>query len=169
MPSLINELAFGAISQTVQKSTSFILIDASGLKAAESLSLRRQLCGIGASMQQAKARLICKAVPESVSAHLERSGSLAIVSGEDIAAASKIINELAKSDRLVVCAGLIEGRGVDGRGAARFADLPTKHEAHAMVARAIRAPVVKLGKLLKAPYRRLGRALQAHQEKLAGT
>lgn len=166
MPSIINELAVRDLKATVDAAPALILIDPAGLKAGESLVLRRQLSEAGAAMRQAKARLIAQAVPQELGRNFEPKGSLAIIAGEDIAAAAKVIDELAKAEKVSFRAGLIEGRAVDAVGAARFADLPTKHEARAMVARALRAPYLKLAKLAKAPYRRLARALRAHQEKL---
>ena len=167
MPSFINELVLADLRETVESAPSLILVDASGLKADESLALRRGLHDAGASMRQGKARLVAKAVPEDMAAFVSgESGSLAIVGGEDIAAAAKLLNDLAKDDKVVLRAGLIEGKAVDAKAAARFADLPTKHEARAMVARALRAPYVKLAKIAKAPYRKLARAVQAHKEKL---
>ena len=91
-----------------------------------------------------------------------------LVGAEDIAAVAKIINKLVKDEKVVVRAGMIDGKAYDAKGASRFADLPTKTEAQAMFVRAIRAPLVKLGRIAKAPTRRLGRALQAHKEKLEG-
>ena len=167
MPSLINELVLNDLKQAVESSPALILVDASGLKAEESLALRRGLSGAGASMRQGKARLVARAVPEGVAEHVaDAKGSLAVVTGEDIAAAAKLLNDLAKDEKVAVRAGLIEGKAVDAAGAARFADLPTKHEARAMVARALRAPYVKLAKITKAPYRKLARAVAAHKEKL---
>ena len=168
MPSIINRLALAELERTVASAPALLLVDPSGLKAEESLQLRRDLVDAGASMQQAKARLIAKALPEDLATHLEVGGSLAIIAGEDIAAAAKVVKGLAKEDKVAVRAGLIEGRAVDARGAERFADLPTKHEARAMVARALRAPYVKLAKIAKAPYRKLARAIQAHKENQDG-
>jgi len=168
MPSIINELALADLKEAVDGAPALILIDPAGLKADESLKLRRELSEAGASMRQAKARLIAKAVPEDLGSKFEPKGSLALVAGEDIAAAAKVINGLAKEEKVSVRAGLIEGRAGDGAGAARFADLPTKHEARAMIARALRAPYVKLAKIAKAPYRKLARAVAAHKEKQEG-
>jgi len=166
MPSLINEIALTQLKNRVEDAPALILIDPAGLKAEESLTLRRQLSEAGAGMRQAKARLLAKALPEDLEPYLQEKGSLAVVSGEDIAAAAKVVNELAKEDKVALRAGLVEGRALDAAGAKRLAEMPTKHEARAMIARALRAPVVKLGKVLKAPYRKLGRAVQAHKEKL---
>ncbi|MDA3959584.1 MAG: 50S ribosomal protein L10 [Planctomycetota bacterium] len=166
MPSLINELVLNDIKQTVDSAPALILIDPTGLKAEESLILRKQLSEAGASMRQAKARLIAKAVPEDLGKNFEPKGSLAIVAGEDIAAAAKVLSGLVKDEKVAVRAGLIEGRAVDAAAAARFADLPTKHEARALVVRALRAPYVKLAKIAKAPYRKMARAIVAHKEKL---
>ena len=168
MPSIINELALADIKSAVDSAPALILVDPAGLKAEESLALRRQLSEAGASMRQAKARLIAKAVPEDLGAKFEPKGSLAVISGEDIAAAAKVINGLVKEEKVAVRAGLIEGRAVDAAAAARFADLPTKHEARALVVRALRAPYVKLAKIAKAPYRKLARAVAAHKEKQEG-
>ena len=122
----------------------------------------------GGQLRQAKARVLLKAAPEGLADVVPAGGSLAVVGAEDIAAVAKIINKLAKDEKVVVRAGMIDGKAYDAKGAARFADLPTKTEAQAMVLRAMRAPVVKLGRIAKAPVRRLGRALQAHKEKLEG-
>lgn len=165
MPSLINELAVAELSEIAGRHPSLMLVDPAGLKASESLWLRRQLSDAGAVMRQGKARLVCRAVGEDLAAHCPADGSLAIVAAEDIAAVAKILDELVKNEKVAVRAGRVEGRAVDARTAARFADLPTKHEARALLARALRAPVVRLARLAKAPYRRLGRALQAHRDK----
>ena len=163
MPSLINELIDQEVKGVLDSSNSVILVDPAGLKAAESLALRRKLHDVGASMQQTKRRLIARNLPEEVREHLN-GGSLAMVVGEDIAAAAKILNELVKEEKVALRAGFVEGQAVDAKGAAKIAELPTKHEAHAMLARALRAPAVKLTKLVRLPYVRLARALNKHKE-----
>ena len=115
-----------------------------------------------------KPRLASCSRPLQKACDVVPAGGSRIVGAEDIAAVAKIINKLAKDEKVVVRAGMIDGKAYDAKGAARFADLPTKTEAQAMVLRAMRAPVVKLGRIAKAPTRRLGRALQAHKEKLEG-
>ena len=115
-------------------------------------------------MRQAKCRVIALCVPEEVREHISGPGSLAIVTGEDIAAAAKIVNERVKDEKIVIRAGVVEGQGVDAKGAAKIADLPTKTEAQAMFVRAIRAPYVKLTKIARIPYVRLARAINKHKE-----
>ena len=166
MPSLINELALMEIKRMVDASPSLVLIDAAGLKAADSLALRRRLFDVGATMRVAKARLVRRALAGEVAALADGPGSLGLVCGEDIAAAAKIIRELAKEEKLAVRGGICEGSALDAGGALRLADLPSKDEARALVTRAIRMPLVRLARLLKTPYRRLGRAVAAHKEKL---
>ena len=63
-------------------------------------------------------------------------------------------------------AGFIEGAALDASGADRLADLPSKHEARIMVVKAIRAPAVKLAKVLRAPYRKFGRIVSVRKDKL---
>jgi len=165
MPNIINELALEDLEQRLRDASSLLLVDPSGLKSEESLALRRQIGEVGGAMRQAKARLIRRACSEDLAAHLQDPGSLAVIVGDDIAAIAKVVDGLAKQEKIRFRAGMIEGRPVDAAAAARFAELPSKHEARAMVARAIRAPAVRLARLLKTPYRRLGRALKAHHEK----
>ena len=165
MPSIINEMAVAEIKGIVDANTSMILIDPTGLKAAESLAFRKALHEAGATVRQAKARLVRRVLPEDLQNKVEGGGSLALIAGEDIAAAAKLVNDLAKDDQVALRAGFVEGKALDAKAAKALADLPTKHEARAMVARALRAPYVKLAKIAKAPYRRLARALTAHKEK----
>ncbi len=166
MPSMINELALAEIRDFVGRNASLMFVDPARLKAKESLALRRQLYDIGAHMKVAKARLVRQALDEPTAGVLAGKGALGLIGGEDIAAAAKIIRDLAEAERVVVRGGVSEGTPLDAASALKLADLPSKHEARAMVARAVRGPVVKLAKLLKAPYRRLGRAVMARKEKL---
>lgn len=166
MPSIINELALAELKDLVSESPSLMLIDAAGLKADESLALRRELFDVGAKMKVAKARIVRRALDESAADLIDGKGSLGVVCGEDIAAAAKIIRDLAKEEKVSVRGGVAEGTPLDAKAALKLADLPSKQEARAMVARAVRAPLVKLAKVLKAPYRKLGRAVMARKEKL---
>jgi len=164
MPSVINRLVHDDFKAIVDTSPSVILIDPAGLKASDSLALRRQLHDVGATMRQGKARILLKSMPNEIADNFERGGSLALVSGEDIAAAAKIINEVAKGEKLQLRGGVVEGQVVDAAGAKAIADLPTKHEARAMFVRAVRGPAVKLAKVLRLPYVRLARGLNKHKE-----
>ena len=166
MPSMINELVLKELQDQIEEAPAYIVVDPSGLKADESLAMRRKLFDTGASMKQAKARIVARAVAEEASGHCGGKGSLAVVTGEDIAAAAKVLRELAKEEKLSFKAGFIEGAALDAAGADRLADLPSKHEARIMVVKAIRAPAVKLAKVLRAPYRKFGRIVSVRKDKL---
>ena len=166
MPSMINELVLKELQDQITEAPAYIVVDPAGLKADESLALRRKLFDAGASLKQAKARIVALAVAEEAAPHCKGQGSLAVVTGEDIAAAAKVLRELAKEEKVSFKAGFIEGAALDASGADRLADLPSKHEARAMVVKAIRAPAVKLAKVLRAPYRKLGRIASVRKDKL---
>ena len=171
MPSMINELVGKEVEELVASHPSALLVDPTGLKAEDSLAFRRKLHDVGAVMLQTKRRLIARSLPAAVRPHLEVGGSLAIIVGEDIAAAAKVVNDSVKAEKMVLRAGLIEGQAVDAAGAAGIASMPTKHQARALVVRALRAPAVRLAKVLRVPYVRLARAVNKHkdnQEKAAG-
>ena len=78
MPSLINELIFDDIQSQLDQYGAFLLIDPAGLKADESLALRKEVTEAGGQLRQAKARVIRKAVPQDLAETIPSGGSLAL-------------------------------------------------------------------------------------------
>jgi len=164
MPSLINKLALQEIQQVIDQSPSILVIDPAGLKATESLDLRRELFDAGASFRVAKARLIKRALPDEIT--IDVKGTLALIGAEDVAAAAKIIDKLAKDKRVVIRAGLVEGKALDATEAAKLASLPSKRDLHAKVVGLLASPMIGLVRLLSAPQQNLVLVLAAHKQKL---
>lgn len=165
MPSLINELIFDEVKGILDDGDSVIVIDPSGLKAPESLKLRRELHGVGAQMKIAKRRIVRKAFSEDVQPLLEGKGTIGVVTGPDVAAAAKIINQLAKNDRLQVRAGVVEGRALNGAAAAKLADLPSKEELQARLLGTLQAPMSNFVRLLNEVPGSFARLLAAYRDK----
>lgn len=161
MPNIINELAFEEVNSIVAEHPSIILIDPTGLKAGESLKLRRDLHQAGARMKLAKASLVRRAVPEEVAGKIEGKGSLALVGGEDIAAAAKVLKELEKEEKLSFRAGFIDGSALDGKEAKKLADLPGRQELYGMLCNVLAAPMVGLARVLNEVPTSMVRVVQA--------
>jgi large subunit ribosomal protein L10 len=168
MPSLINELAVRQLRHLVDGSTSVILIDPLHLKAEESLGLRRELHDVGAQMQVAKARLIRRVLPEEVGSYLQDQGALGIIGTGDIAAAAKVVNRLSQEEKIIIRAGLVEGRVVDGRAASRLADLPSKPELQSKLLGVLCGVALSFVRILNAPRQQLVLLVEAYRRKQAG-
>lgn len=165
MPSLINELLFDEVKSVLDEGHSVIIVDPAGLKAAESLALRRELHGIGARMKVAKRRIIRQAFGEDVQPFLEGKGTVGVVTAADVAAAAKIINKLVKDDKMQVRAGVVEGRALDGRSTASLADLPSKEELQARLLGTLQAPMSNFVRLLNEVPASFARLLAAYRDK----
>lgn len=161
MPSLIKELMHTELSAIVAKAPAIILVDASRLNAADAIALRVKLRGAGARLRVGKASVIYRALPAAVATASPPGGPLGLVlTGEDIAAAAKIINDLVKEEKAVLKGGLMEGRAIDAKAAKSLADLPTREQANAMLVRVLVSPLVQLVRIANAKPTELVRVLK---------
>lgn len=165
MPNIINELALAEVTAVVEGATALILIDPTGLKAADSLKLRRDLHQAGAQMKIAKSSLVRRALPENVAEIVQGAGSLALVGGEDIAAAAKLLKSLEKEEKVTIRGGLIEGNALDAVGAQKLADLPSREQLYGMLCNVLAAPMVGMVRVLNEVPTSLVRVLQAVKDK----
>ena len=165
MPNIINELALAEVSSILDEQNAVILIDPTGLKADESLQLRSDLSKAGARMKLAKAKLIRRAVPAEVAEKIEAGGSLALINGEDIAAAAKVLKELEKEEKVAFKGGLIEGNALDANEAKKLADLPSREELYGMLCNVLAAPLVGTVRVLNEIPTSMVRVLSAIKEK----
>ncbi|NRA38742.1 MAG: 50S ribosomal protein L10 [Planctomycetes bacterium] len=165
MPNVINELALAEVTAVVEGSTALILIDPTGLKADESLKLRKALHQAGAQMKIAKASLVRRAIPADVAEIVSGGGSLALVGGEDIAAAAKLLKDLEKEEKVTIRGGLIEGNALDASSAQKLADLPSREQLYGMLCNVLAAPLVGTVRVLNEVPTSLVRVLQAIKDK----
>ena len=165
MPNIINELALAEVSSILEAQDAVILIDPTGLKADESLQLRSDLQKAGARMKLAKAKLIRRAVPAEVAEKIEAGGSLALINGEDIAAAAKVLKELEKEEKVTFKGGLIEGNALDANEAKKLADLPSREELYGMLCNVLAAPLVGTVRVLNEIPTSMVRVLAAIKDK----
>lgn len=169
MPSLINELMLAEVAAAVQRAAAVIVVDASRLNAADAIEFRRKLRGVGARLLCAKAAIVYRAMPDGFAEAVPRGGPVGCVCcGEDIAAAAKLVNELAKEDKLALKGAVMEGRCLPAKAAKALADLPTREQAQAQLVRTLQAPLAQLVRMLNAKPTELVRVLKVASEPKAG-
>ena len=165
MPSLINELMLAEVTQVAKDAQAIILIDASKLNAEDAIAFRTKLRASGAKLKVAKAAVIYRVLPAELAKVAPPSGSVGMVcTGEDIAAAAKVINELAKEEKIKLKGGIMEGKALDAKAAKSLADLPTREQANVMLVRVLTSPLVQLVRIANVKPTELVRVLKVKSE-----
>ncbi|HAT11948.1 MAG TPA: 50S ribosomal protein L10 [Planctomycetes bacterium] len=165
MPSLINELMLAEVTQVAKGAQAIILIDASKLNAEDAITFRTKLRVSGAKLKVAKAAVIYRVLPAELAKVAPPSGSVGMVcTGEDIAAAAKVINELAKEEKIKLKGGVMEGKALDAKAAKSLADLPTREQANVMLVRVLTSPLVQLVRIANVKPTELVRVLKVKSE-----
>jgi large subunit ribosomal protein L10 len=165
MPNLINELMLAEVSEVAKSAAAIILVDASKLNAEDAIALRTKLRATGAKLKVAKAAIIYRALPAELAKAATPSGAVGMVcTGEDIAASAKILNELAKDDKIKLKGALMEGKALDAKAAKALADLPTREQANAMVVRVLNSPLVQLVRIANVKPTELVRVLKVKSD-----
>lgn len=165
MPSLIKELMLAEVAETVKGANALILIDASKLNAADAIAFRTKLRKAGAKLKVAKAAVIYRTLPADMAKVAPPSGSVGLVcTGEDIAAAAKVVNELVKEEKVKLKGAVLEGKALDAKAAKTLADLPTREQAAAMVVRVLQSPLTQLVRIANVKPTELVRVLKVASE-----
>jgi large subunit ribosomal protein L10 len=161
MPSLINELMLAEVTETAKNAQAIILVDSSKLNAEDAINLRVKLRASGAKLKVAKAAVIYRVLPVELAKIVPPSGSLGMIcTGEDIAAAAKVVNDLVKEDKIKLRGAIMEGKPMDAKAAKALADLPTREQANAMVVRVLQSPLTQLVRIANVKPTELVRVLK---------
>jgi large subunit ribosomal protein L10 len=165
MPSLINELMLAEVAEVAKHAQAIILIDASKLNALDAIAFRTKLRAVGAKLKVAKAAVIYRVLPAELAKVAPASGPIGMVcTGEDIAASAKLINELAKEDKIKLKGGVMEGRALDAKSAKALADLPTRDQANVMLVRVLQSQLVQVVRVANVKLIELVRVLKVKSD-----
>jgi large subunit ribosomal protein L10 len=165
MPSLIKELMLAEIAEVVKTANALILVDASKLNAADAIAFRAKLRTAGAKLKMAKAAVLYRALPAELAKVAPPAGPIGLIcTGEDIAAAAKLINELVKEEKIKLRGAVLEGKCLDAKAAKSLADLPTREQAGVMLLRVLSAPLVQLVRIANVKPTELVRVLKVASE-----
>lgn len=165
MPNLIKELMLNEVAAVVKSAHAIILVDASKLNAEDVIAFRTKLRATGAKLKVAKAAMVYRSLPAELAKVAPQSGPVGLVcTGEDIASAAKLVNELVKEEKLALKGAMLEGKALDAKSAKTLADLPTREQAAAMVVRVLNAPLVQLVRIANVKPTELVRVLKVAGE-----
>jgi len=144
MPSAINRLMVAELAQKFREMPNALLVDFTGLSAAQADALRNRLRDQGGAMIIVKNSLATRALAEVALGAAARLlvGPTAFVYGDDPVLLTKTIRDWGRKERALPWRGaIVEGEVVDPAGVDAIAELPPLPVLYAMVAGAIASPL----------------------------
>jgi large subunit ribosomal protein L10 len=162
---MINELMLGELTAHVEKASCLVLIDSSKLNSEDAIKFRTNLRKVGAKLKVTKASILYRILPAGADKIVPQRGPVGVIrTGEDIASAAKLVNELAKEEKIALKGGFLESKVLSSKDAAKLADLPTREQAAALVIRTLNAPLVQLVRIANTKPTELVRVLKVASE-----
>ena len=142
------------IREKIEKSTSLVLVDYRGLTVEQVTELRNKYREAGVQYKVYKNTMMKFAFKElgfdEFEQYLEGPSAVAF-SGDDVTAAARITNEFAKSnDKLVIKAGVLEGKVLNSDEVKAVANIPSREVLIAKLLGSFKAPVSNFVYLLDA-------------------
>jgi ribosomal protein L10 len=133
------------IREKIENSGSLVLVDYRGLTVEQVTNLRNKYREAGVQYKVYKNTMMKLAFKElgleDFNQYLEGPSAVAF-SGEDLTAAARITNEFAKSnEKLVIKAGILEGKILDNNGVKAIANIPSREVLIAKLLGSLKAPV----------------------------
>jgi len=159
------------LAEKMERARCMVLTDYRGLNVENMNALRKSLREAGVEYRVVKNTMTYLAAEKlGLAADLEEylAGPTAIAFGyEDAVAPAKSIAEFArKSDSLEIKVGVLNGRVIGIDEVKALADLPSRPELLAHVARAFASPMQAMANVLSAPLRGFATVLDARREQL---
>lgn len=133
------------IKEKIENSGSLVLVDYRGLTVEQVTDLRNKYRAAGVQYKVYKNTMMKFAFKElgleDFNQYLEGPSAVAF-SGEDLTAAARITNDFAKTnDKLVIKAGVLEGKVLDSNEVKAVANIPSREVLIAKLLGSFKAPV----------------------------
>lgn len=132
------------IAALAGKAQCLVLAEYRGIPVDEMTKLRKQARDNGVHLQVFKNTLARRAVAGTAfeAASSEMAGPLIYGFSEDAVAAARIINDYAKTnDKMVIRAGVVNGKALDAAGVKQLAGIPSREVLLARLLGVMQAPV----------------------------
>ncbi len=139
--------------ETMKNSSELVIVEYRGLTVAEISELRKSLKEVGASFSVYKNTLVQRANDSLGHEELDQylSGSNAYVFSSDVTGAPKVLAKFAKkNEKLVIKAGLVEGRVVSAEEVKALANIPGREGLISMFLSCLQAPIRSFACTVKA-------------------
>ena len=171
MPNVVTEMLTRDLQESLGSAEGMIFVSYEGLSMSENEELRNEI----ATKSGAEFRMLRNKLAKRVLAErgIELSddvlkGNVALASGtaEATLGAAKVLTtpKLKKSGKVIVKAGMLEGRVLGATDAAALADVPDQDTLRAMMLGVISGPARSLASVIAAPGSALARVIQAHAD-----
>jgi large subunit ribosomal protein L10 len=159
-----------SIHEKLRSAEAIFLVDYRGLDVAEVSQLRRRLRDGDGELEVVKNTLLRRAAVgtegEQLSDLFRGPTALAIAKADPVAPA-KVLTEFAKEvPKLVVRAGVLQGRRLEKAEIAKLASLPTLNELRSTLLSALQGPSAKLVRLISTPGGQLARVIALRGDEL---
>ena len=170
MPNVVKQLVSAQYEATFAKAEGLLLVSMAGLTVEESEALRGALHQSGAGLRLVKNSLAQRVLASKGYQFGEEvlAGNVAIAFGsaEATIAAAKIVakSELAKTGKLGLRAGVLEGNALRAADAKALANVPDKQTLRAQLVGVLQAPLRGLAASLAGLPGGLARVLQARAD-----
>ena len=156
------------LTELLKSAKGAVLVDFTGITVAEDTQLRNKMREAGVSYGVYKNTLIALAAKEAgiegLDAALNHNTALA-ASAEDAVAAAKAVSEYAKTNKkMVIKAGVLEGKAISVEGVKALADLPSREVLLAKMLGSMQAPITGFVQVLNGTIRKAVYVLDAIRE-----
>ena len=141
------------ISESIKESASMTIVEYRGLTVAQISELKKSLKAAGSTFAVYKNTLVTRASNDLGYSELDQylTGSNAYVFSKDTTGMPKVLAKFAKkNNKLVLKAGLVEGKFVDAKGLKEVATLPNREGLLAMFLSCLQAPIRSFACTVKA-------------------
>ncbi len=141
------------LTDTIQNSQCMVVVEYRGLSVQELSDLRNKLREVGATLNIYKNTMLRRAVDNLKLNELDEYlvGSNAYVFSNEVTSAPSVLAKFAKKNqKLVIKAGLIEGRILNDEGVKEVAKLPGKEGLLSMFLSCLNAPVSAFARVVNA-------------------
>ena len=156
------------LTEILKNAKGAVLVDFTGITVAEDTQLRNKMREAGVSYGVYKNTLIALAAKEAgiegLDTVLNHNTALA-ASAEDAVAAAKAVSEYAKTNKkMVIKAGVLEGKAISVEGVKALADLPSREVLLAKMLGSMQAPITGFVQVLNGTIRKAVYVLDAIRE-----
>ena len=162
------KLILEGLNERVKKQTTIIIVDFTGLKAAESFDLRESLKKVNAELKVAKKTLIQLALKNNnLDKNIrEMSGEIGLVFGyqDEILPAKVVYDFSKKNEKLKILGGFFENKFQEAEKFIELAKLPSKEELLGKLVGSISSPLTGFVRSLQYNLKGLIFALNAIKE-----
>ena len=131
--------------EKINKAKSFVLVDYRGLNVAEDTAMRSDLRKANVEYKVIKNRLVLRALNDAgitgFDKVLEGPTAMAISYDDPVAPSKIIVDNVKKTNKITVKAGVVEGKVMDSDGITKVAAIPAKPALVAQLLGMLQSPI----------------------------